>query len=233
MLVASSLSYLGRRSAAGDGGSAVAPTWGAVGSHTAGSIVAAYPTGISAGHYLELTVVGAGSDSTTTYTVSGWTKLAEHFMLDPGSATVGTTLAVFYKTATGSESGTVTPSVSGTTPARQGAVIERYSGVDTSGTPYEGLNESSLSGSPLNPPDTTTTANGRLLVYKYASVILDIAPEAGWTEVWEFIRSGIGTDYLFTSHQKTAVGFGTQAGENPTTSSGLYWVCISYALKGV
>ncbi|HUE80284.1 MAG TPA: hypothetical protein VMN38_11730 [Sphingomicrobium sp.] len=184
---------------------------------------------------LILTIVKNGTDQTTVYSAAGWTEIGQ-FHNDEGAGTG--MLALFYKVATGSESGSFTPTRVGTAPTREAAVIERYSGVDISGTPYEGLQTSTVGNlvdTLVDVPAVTTTANGRLLINKFMRQTgnLFVAPEAGWTEAWEFVRDSAGADYQFATHYKDAVGFGVQDVENATSNSPGEFHAVSFALIGL
>lgn len=232
--------YFSNFDAAG-GGSAVAPTFGAVGTHSAGVINAAYPAGISAGDLLELVIVQNGGDGTTAYSATGWSAGASYMGTFTGAPTGGGNMAihVLRKIATGSESGTVTVSRAGTAPTREGAVIERFSGVDTSGTIHEGLGTGTISDTgplagAITTPAITTTANGRLLVNRFASpIVVTKSPGAGYTEAYEVNRSGVGPDYIFSMDYKDATGFGAQSSEVATAASQTAMVMLSYALIGL
>lgn len=218
----------------GGGSARVAPTWEAVGTHTAGSITAAYPAGIVAGEYLELTVVANGAGADTAYSLAGWTAGAS-VHADWGSNMLG--LYILWKVADGTETGSVTPTRTGTAPTREGAVIDRYSGVDTSGSPYEGSNTGNTPNSTTTPISTTavtTTGSGRLVVNKLANQIAaTLTPETGWTEAWDLVRSGVGPDYGFAAHHKVASGAGAQETEEPTPSAEAAFAWVSYALIGL
>lgn len=92
-------------------------TYGAIGTGANGSTTVAptYPTGITAGQYLVLVVTSGSTGDATPATPSGWTFLAT------GASTDGTygvdagprRVTAFGKEATGSESGTVTVSITG------------------------------------------------------------------------------------------------------------------------
>ena len=90
-------------------------TFGAIGTGANGSTTVApsYPSGITAGQYLTCVVTSGATNSETPSTPSGWTLLAT------GASTDGTygvdagprRVTVFGKEATGSESGTLTVSI--------------------------------------------------------------------------------------------------------------------------
>lgn len=229
------------RNPSADGGSAVAPTYGAVGTHNAGSLAAAYPAGISAGDLLLLTVVcnAATGVDTRSYTASGFTLIQRHYV-DEGAG-AGTILTLFYAVATGSESGTITPVGSGGTANREGAIVERISGVNTSGTPYESVqtytrNTTDTGGGTFSTSAITTAANGRLLrnVFGCTFGAETFTSGAGWTESYDFARNGVGPDYWFGATHRAASGFGAQSAETITLAfASVYVVGISFALKGV
>lgn len=90
-------------------------TYGAIGTGANGSTTVAptYPAGITAGQYLVLIVTSGATNSETPTTPSGWTFLATGASTD-GSYGVDTgprRVTAFGKVATGSESGTVTVSI--------------------------------------------------------------------------------------------------------------------------
>lgn len=104
------------------------------------------PSGITAG---ELLIAIVSSDGAPTVSMTGWTKLGQ--VTDGTSAT---TQAVFYKTAAGSDTGTVTTSSSEQT-------AHTVLRIKDGGTPT-GTSASGTSGS-ANPPSHNTGASGDYL----------------------------------------------------------------------
>lgn len=90
-------------------------TFGAWGTSASGgtSVAPTYPAGITAGQYLTLHVSSGGTGDPTPSTPSGWTLLATGASTDGtfGIDTGPRRMTVFGKEATGSETGTVTVSI--------------------------------------------------------------------------------------------------------------------------
>lgn len=215
---------------------ATAPSFGAVGGHNIGSLSAPYPAGIMAGDLLILNIVKNGTDQTTAYQAAGWTEIGQ-FHNNEGAGTG--LLALFYKVAVGTESGSFTPTQTGTAPTREMAAIEYYRGVDTSGVPYEGLRSGdtqTTGNSTVTTDPITTTADGRLLINKFymQQGNLNVSPGPGWTEAWEYIRDNVGADYELASHYKPSVGVGLQDVEQAISNSvNVVMAHVSFALKGL
>jgi hypothetical protein len=123
-----------------------------------------YPTGLLLNDIAFLEVISR-ENSTTAHTVdtpSGWNVVGE-------SAINGLTRnrhALFYKRLTGSETGTVginrTPAYGATD--EFGGIISIWRGCIASGTPYEGLNTNTTTGSTMTGSSVTTAAPNRLVV---------------------------------------------------------------------
>jgi hypothetical protein len=173
-----------------------APSFGSAGTGIAeadASIDVAYPASISANDILILLV--QAKDTVDNFdTPTDWTAFG---------ASVSNTShrsKLFWKRATGSESGTLT--VTRTAGAVHfGARIYRYAGCQTTGNPYEAYTTGTdNSATPADPQDTTTTGADRRICYFGAIEDDNQSPSemTGGTatvaeEVAEF-ASGVGDD---------------------------------------
>lgn len=112
-----------------------------------------YPSTVNVNDILVLQVVNGAN--TTINTPSGWTKMAFE---DTGG---GSTSAWFWKRATGSETGSLTVTAA-TYGAAISGVISRFSGIITSGNPYNATTNAQGYATNVSIPAITTTNNNVL-----------------------------------------------------------------------
>lgn len=209
------------------------PSFGAAGAITTtgtglGLTTVAYPASISAGDYLELSVAVSSVVGVTVNTPAGWTQV---YQAAAPSNTVQ--LAVFYKFASGSESGTLSLTSSGTINGKTASVICRYGGVNAV-TPYEVVTTHvSTDAVALNGNAVTTAGANRLLVDKFTSSVgVSMTPGTGWTEDFDGLLGGAGTDIFIGGTHKAAAGSGSVSAEAATHNGGfgIEYLAFTYAL---
>lgn len=217
-----------RNPSSGGGGSA--PAYVSTGSHSTNSITANYPASIAAGDFLLATVVANGS-ADVEYTGSGWTRITKVMTTGTNGIVI---LAVFYKVASGSESGTFAFTQTGTFVNQQTAAISRFTGVSS----FESLLGKQTTNSTtvaISSPATSTAGSNRLIVNIFGTPDpSNLTEEAGWTEAFDYMNNGSGaSDYGLAMHYIASSGTGTQTTEEPTPSvSGSAWAMVSLALVG-
>lgn len=197
---------------------------------TAGVSLAApaYPSGGNApvaGELLELVCVASSVVGLVVTTPSGWTKVYEG-----GDANVQ--LTIFHKFSDGTETGTVTLAFTGAVNGRNGALISRFSNVD-SATPYQSITThfTAASSAWVGNAIATTVANALLRDIYFSLANLVSSPNLGWTETHDFGQSGAGPDFSTAGEYKVASISGSQAAGSVTPIGGPadYW-CFTYAL---
>lgn len=194
-----------------------------------------YPAGISANDILFMFIaLRDGSGNATISSVSGgWTLVQEM----PYMTVSDETSALYWKRATGSESGTETVTLSEVLTNGNGmATIVAYRGCVTSGTPYErntlyaiASNSTTHQGKGL-----TTAGTDRRVVSFFYSYGVDTtgSNNNGWTEDYES-GSTTGTDGTISvnSIQKSVAG--KVAGCNRTMAATCTFICYTLALVPV
>lgn len=164
-----------------------APAFGARGTYLSGSTTTTaavpVPPGVTSG---QVVLVHLYKESTATVTPpAGFTELT------PAPTTTGNVIShhVFWKRATGSDSGTYSFTWTGS--AYREAVAERYTGCIASGSPVDAYNGAGRSSSGTVTPAVTVTTTGpdRLLVWSGANFASGTwtPPSAGgtWTERYD------------------------------------------------
>lgn len=194
-----------------------APAFGARGTYLSGSTTTTaavpVPSGVASGHVI---LVHLYKESTASVTPpAGFTELA------PAPTTTGNVIShhVFWKRATGSDSGTYSFTWTGS--AYREAVAERYTGCIASGSPVDAYNGAGRSSSGTVTPAVTVTTTGpdRLLVWSGANWSSGTwtPPSAGgtWTE-----RYDSGDCLTIATREQTASGSsGSVTGECATSDN--------------
>jgi len=174
----------------------------------AGIAAVPYPAGLAADDVLILTTMRyASSGGHDTITASGaWT-----LMIPQVVGVTGQDFAIFWKRATGSESGTinVNSSLAGAG-SYNGGIIAAYRGCVETGDPFEDADFTQNTAGSANTagPDVTTTGPQELVV---ASTLLDndssSAQPSGWTDNWNYVNAGgLGSASFGASRTQAAAG---------------------------
>jgi hypothetical protein len=192
------------------------------GGATTTSITSSLPAGIQAGDFM-LFEIALGLDPTALTTPSGWTLLSN--TADPGTAPAEAGLAVYYKTATGSDTA---PSSTATVAARWQSNVRVYRGVDTS-NPFIDSGTATESGANTttvhNAPTLTNTDAGAWGIFSFASrqvaTPYTATPGSGLTERSDGDTGNAGTTNLIyeTADSNGAVATGSVS-YSTTGSSG-------------
>ena len=139
----------------------------------------ALPAGVQAGDLLLASIAQYGSSSGNA-TDAGWTRINGR-TLGGSTAHYGT---VLYRVATGYETGTQTFGLIGTSPVAAG-VIMAFSGVDTSGGPFDATTGTLYTGSAatnaVGPAAQVTTVSSNALVVMLGMAVGTNATWSGWT----------------------------------------------------
>lgn len=195
---------------------ASAPSFVATGTRSSGTANPSptYPAGIATNDILLLWVVA--NSPGTIGSVSGFTAEAQ---VDDGTNQVGARL--FWKRATGSESGSQSVTVTGGA-GNNGAIIAAYRGCITSGTPYEGFScaESNADANTTHVSPATTTLGANRLVVRLWAVTENagVAVPSGYTEDFESVDS---TNFLvLTGDSKPVASASTEPASTRTYASG-------------
>jgi hypothetical protein len=191
------------------------------------SAVIPYPAGIQAGEVLLAQVSHSNVTAPTAPpSDSGWNL----YKAQDGETAISE--SVWYKVATGTETGSVTFPTSSTAGRVTGS-MERWTGVDTSNifdTPGVGAN-SPVATTFKMPSITTATANAELVhtITLNAATAADINTPAGVTKVSGTTGSG---RRQFVGHETVATP-GTAGGETwtETSTTTLQWAGITVALR--
>lgn len=148
-----------------------------------------YYSGVAANHIALLWVLGYRTGASIS-DISGWTGLT--VITRSGSAA-----RLFWKRLAGSESGSVTYSITGSGAALSTAVMAGFSGAIISGTPYEGAG-SANGGSTSQTAATIVTLGGNRLGVRCGSFsgYEDTTPPASWTERVDSIDFGMQIDTI-------------------------------------
>lgn len=182
------------------------------------------PAGFAAGDFA---LLAAQNDNLDVIAApAGWTKIGQwNGVYDPAQHN---SLTLFYRFL---QAGDSNPVISSPSHAGVGlrevfcAAIVTFTGVLTTGTPYEALVHTEGSGGPVAALTVTTTGADRLVVQSLAaSVIQANTPPSGWTEYVDF-GTGSGNDGQITiqgiaaptagSYSNTSQALVTPFGETP------------------
>lgn len=217
---------------AGTGGST--PTFqsdGGMAELTSGTqIDVPYPVGVQANDIAFLhSHIADASHSQTINTPSGWNVAANR-----NFENLRTAQAVFWKRLSGSESGTVAVTSTGSLAAGNDTfegVISVWRGAIASGTPYEDLGDAEATSANLTGASCTTTGPNRRVVYFGAHSATATATAAGgWTEAYDYqATNGIpnGALHCLSIEQASA---GTVPATAHALSASKYWNVVSLAL---
>jgi hypothetical protein len=187
-----------------------------------------YPSGIMVEDILILEVVWYEVSSVTPIinTPAGWTQI------DQGQSFTLQTHALFYKRATGTESGTV--NVSGTSASSsndtKAGMISIYRGCVSTGTPYEGVAATlGANSAPIGSAVTTTGPNRTVANFTgKQGALTNTIPASGWTEEYEQSAT-VGTlTVCLVLHDKVQATAGTVAAEVMSPSQAR-WRTVSLA----
>lgn len=213
--------------AAAGGGGGSPPAYVSTSSLAGNSLTPTYPASIAAGDFLLGAVAANGTADLDYSGPSGFTRLT-HFRTADAN---GSYLAVFYKIADGSESGTATFTKNAGTANRNFATVSRFTGATKLESLVAGgtLDSSTVA---ISSPPVTTTGTGRLIVNLLASsAVVGLTEEAGWTEAFEYGDNGPGaSDAVLALHYIASSGTGVQTTEEPTPSASSPWAVASLAL---
>lgn len=191
------------------------------------SVVVPYPAGVTAGEVLLLHVANSAATMSAT-PPSGWTVANVH-----PTANASPSVAVFYRVADGTESGSVTYNT-GAAAGRITGIMERWSGVDTT-TPLDVTPVASDSpiATSFTMPSITTANNDTVLVHSIglnAATAADIVTLAGET----LISKSTGTGRRLGAYYETlatAGATGTRTWTETPTTTALQWAGITVALR--
>lgn len=194
---------------------------------SATSVVLPYPAGVTAGELLIAHITHSAATAPNT-NPGGWTLITAQAN-DSGS---GAGTAMWYKWATGSESGSVT-FVTSATAGRVTGIMERWAGVDPT-TPLDAPGVGASAGVQLGftSPSISTTTTGALVLHQVAlnaSSTSDINTPAGLTKISSSTTIGRRTS-VFTEPMPTAGATGTQDWTQ-TSATTLQWTTITTALR--
>lgn len=194
------------------------------------ALTPSYPAGIAAGDFLLGAVVGNATIDSDYSGPAGFTRLTQ--VIVNGSSTGGIILALFYKIADGSESGTATFTRTGGIANTESAAVSRFTGATSFESLVAGLTLDA-STDPISSPQLTTTDVDRLLVNLFGSrQASTLTEEAGWTEGFDYVHNGSGaTDTDLALHYAASGVAGAQTTEEPTPLiSSSDWAMASLAL---
>lgn len=187
---------------------------------------------VSAGQLLLCKVhARAGTSVDTIDTPSGFT-------LETGAKVGiggGLAAAVFWKIATGSETGTlsVTGTYTGAAP-RLSAILELYTGNATTGVPLESVGSNTGTSTTPSPSSVTTSINGGLAVAAIsansATTIGNITGETGGDYTEAYAEFSSGTIVLDTQTAAMATA-GTISGGTCTLGASAAWIAICFGIK--
>lgn len=187
-----------------------------------------YPSGITAGELLTAHISFTGATPPSNTPPSGWTLALN---IDGGSAVQ---TSVWYKIATGSESGSETWTSTAAAGRTTGIMI-RWSGVDNT-TPLDVASVSAISAGAGNsvtaPSQTTVTANAKVVttVSVNASSATDIATASGWTRETGSTGTGRRT-VVFDQTFPSAGATGSTVWAQTVNFASLEMIAISLALR--
>lgn len=207
-----------------------APTFrsvGALATAVSATVAVAYPAGLAAGDLLILSTRG-NAGTITGLSAPGFTTLK--------STNVGGTAvawSVLWAIATGSESGTVTVTQTGTSISRTSGQMACYTGNQTTGTPFEAANSNNAISTAPAPASITTTGPDRLaaaaIMVSAATTITAISGASGGT--WsESAAAQTGTAVLSDFQQATLASATTLSGGTATIGTSANWCVTTFAI---
>lgn len=197
-------------------------------SASASSVVIPYPSGVTAGELL-IAVVTDSSGTAPTTNPGGWTLAASQ-----SGPTTAPSITVWYKFATGSESGSVTFATNATA-GRVTGTMSRWSGVDQF-TPLDTTPVSANSGvtSTFTMPSITTVTDGAMLIHALSmnasALTNEIDTLAGTTQF--AVSTGTGRCQKDCYEERATAGAtGTRAWTKTNSGTTLQWAGITVALR--
>lgn len=195
---------------------------------SAASVVLPYPAGVTAGELLVAHITHSQPTAPNT-NPGGWTLIDTQ----DNASGAGPSVAMWYKWATGSETGSVTFTTSATV-GRVTGIMERWSGVDPT-TPIDA--PAAGSSSPIQAsytsPSVSTVTTGALILHHVAlnaSASQDIATPAGHTKIAGTTGTGRRT-LITTEPQPTAGATGTQDWTQVSGTTALQWTSSTVPLR--
>lgn len=194
---------------------------------SATSVVLPYPAGVTAGELLVAHITHSQPTAPST-NPGGWTLIDTQ----DNSSGAGPSIAMWYKWATGSETGSVTFATSGTA-GRVTGIMERWTGVDPT-TPIDApaVGSSSPIQVGYTSPSVSTATTGALILHHVAlnaSSSQDINTPSGLTKIAG--STGTGRRVLIaTEVQPTAGATGTQDWTQTSTTA-LQWTSSTVPLR--
>lgn len=180
---------------------------GGISSGTNASVDVIYPSTVNANDILFISVMDADND---TFTVpSGFTLIRQ------SSTNTNLSVALFWKRAIGTETGTITVTSALADGQVVGGIMYRYTGCVTSGTPYEQFSLGSVQQTTSNTHNNTLNTNGidRLAVnlVTVEDNTINGATLNGWIEDSRE-SSTAGSDFSFSMATQEIPTSGTNAG---------------------
>lgn len=196
-----------------------------------------YPSGLAGNDILFLQVLDedASGDANTVDTPAGWTLVASQAFSGVGAVYLQN---LYWKRATGSESGTVTVTrnpVHGGTDTF-GAIITAFRGCRTSGTPYEGLATNDGNNANMNGAAVTTTGANRLVCHfcVHSNPALGsnsfATPAAGWTEQYDISTLSGNEQGGVELYTKARASAGTESAATHVLDASDLWQTMALAL---
>lgn len=193
---------------------------------SATSVVLPYPAGVTAGELLIAHIAHSNATAPST-NPGGWTLI-----LAQNNDGGGASGAMWYKIATGSETGSVTFTTSATA-GRVTGIMERWTGIDTA-TPIDAPAAGASTGiqTAFTSPSISTATAGAVVVHQTilnASSTSDINTPAGLALVAKSAGTGRRMG-VWSEDQPTAGATGTQDWTQTSTTA-LQWTSISVPLR--
>jgi len=179
-----------------------------------------YPSTVNANDILFIQIIRWGGNDTFT-TPTNWTA----FGFDNDSTYSGT---FFWKRATGSESGNETVTISDA--GNNVAVMSRYSGCTTTGTPYEALDAGGIqSSTSLDIPSITTTDTERLAVCLFS--MWNLKNEGAMTDYTQsFEEVSVPASTLMWGYEQDIATASTVSSDSASYSGAASYINVTFAL---
>lgn len=201
----------------------------AVASGSGANLLLSFPTSIVGGNIL-IMQVATRQGSVTINTPSGWTQIAQ----DLGGSTYHT---LFYKIATGSESGSVTVSFALDSFNVAIGRIYQFTNTDNNAI-YEASALGSTTSTTFSPPSITTSRPGGLaLLFTMLIDAVSVAAVTGnsggtWVEAVAEFSTTIGSDATIQLQYAALTNAGTISGGSASDGGASGQICRGLALLG-